>query len=117
METIRGPFANALRPFKGGTAGVAEIRRFGASGPVASVPPEYIAVHWQELSTEDGAELDVDLGGRPGFQVFFDGVPTEAIDRNDVLIFGGYEVQVRRVELRSNNGPITSALCAIRGDA
>jgi len=117
METLRGEFARQLRPFKGGTAGVAEVRRFvDGSGAVASVPPEMVAVHWQELSTEDAATLDVDLSGRPGFQVFFDGVINPPVVRNDVLVFDGRQVQIRRVELRGNNGPITSAYCAIRGD-
>lgn len=116
MVALRTQFAACLRPFKGGTAGEVEIRRYTRVGGVAaSVPAEVVSAHWQELSTEALAALDMDLGGRPGFQVFFDGVLDTAVAKDDVLILpDDREIQVQRTELRGNNSPIDSAICALR---
>lgn len=120
MESMRGEFANQLRPFKGGAVGVAEVQRVAQTGPdgtartwSVSSPPEYIPVHWEALDAEGADALGISLAGVHGRMFYLDGVLASPLGRGDLLITNGEKYQVMVVSQPGNNTPIDS-VAAVR---
>lgn len=104
IENMRPEFRRALRPLKGGTAGVAEILR--ASNAFASASPkEEVYVHLEQRRSDQGADLDLDLGNIPGMTFYIEGYVSPALVAGDVLKVSGVEYSIQQAPLTGNLTP------------
>jgi hypothetical protein len=117
IERQRGLFANALKPLKGGTSGMAEIRRAvrtaGTRTWAAANPPEMVAVHYEQKRTDGGVPLDLSVSGAPGYTVFFDGRLATPVKDGDRILVNGLTLVVEMVNEIGNLTPIASVDCMV----
>ena len=119
MEAQRDLFADALRVFKGGTTGVAELRRTVTNGTArtwpASVPPELVDVHWEALDNDTANTLAIDITGTPGRTYWFDGRLETPLVEGDKIIVDDVTWQVTGHAQTGNNGPVDAVVAVRRG--
>jgi hypothetical protein len=114
IESMRGPFAEALSPFKGGRSGRAEILR--SANSYASTG-EFVNVHYEPTRSEDGGVHTYSESGMPAYTVFLDGRLATPLRSRDRLTVRGITLQIEFGAFPANVGPVDSFPAVLYGEA
>jgi hypothetical protein len=113
IESMRGPFAEALAPFKGGTNARAEILRSANNHASTN---EWAHIHYEPTRSEDGGIHSYSESGLPSYTVYMDRLPTP-LRTHDRLRIREITLEIEYGAFPANIGPIDQYQAVLRGES